>query len=122
VPKLCLDYRRSCGNPYVQLVTLITRDGTKLRVRLYGIDAPEVRHGKKPGQPFGEEAKRALAEKVLRKDVTLKVNPRKLASQIAYSNVSCALCPPLPKKGTIQLLYTPCYPCCRLNNCWIYLI
>jgi hypothetical protein len=41
-------------------VTLITRDGTKLRVRLYGIDAPEMRHEKKPGQPFGETAKRAL--------------------------------------------------------------
>ena len=54
-------------------VTLITRDGTKLRVRLYGIDAPEVQHEKKPGQPFGEEAKRALAGKVLRKEVTLTI-------------------------------------------------
>jgi endonuclease YncB( thermonuclease family) len=54
-------------------VTLITRDGSKLRVRLYGIDAPEVRHGRKPGQGFGEEAKRALAGKVLRKDVTLTI-------------------------------------------------
>jgi endonuclease YncB( thermonuclease family) len=30
---------------------------TKLRLRLLGIDAPEVPHGKKPGQPFGEEAR-----------------------------------------------------------------
>lgn len=57
-------------------VTLITRDGTKLRVRLYGIDAPEVRHEKKPAQPFGEEAKRALAGKVFRKEVTLTIQDR----------------------------------------------
>ena len=54
-------------------VTLITRDGSKRRVRLYGIDAPEVRHGRKPGQAFGEDAKRALAGKVLRKVVTLTI-------------------------------------------------
>jgi len=34
-------------------VTLATREGTKLRVRLYGIDAPEVRHEKMAGQPYG---------------------------------------------------------------------
>ena len=57
-------------------VTLVTRDDAKLRVRLYGIDAPEVRHDGTPGQPFGEEAKRALAAKVLRKDVTLTIQDR----------------------------------------------
>jgi endonuclease YncB( thermonuclease family) len=30
---------------------------TKLRIRLLGIDAPEIPHGNKPGQPFGEEAR-----------------------------------------------------------------
>jgi endonuclease YncB( thermonuclease family) len=50
-------------------VTLVTHDGVKLRVRLYGIDAPEVRHEKKPGQLYGEEAKRALTGKVLLKEV-----------------------------------------------------
>ena len=54
-------------------VTLEMRDGAKLRVRLYGIDAPEVRHDKKPGQPFSEEARWALAEKILRKNVILTV-------------------------------------------------
>jgi len=57
-------------------VTLITWDGTKFRVRLYGIDAPEVRHDGKPGQPFGEEAKRALAGKVLRKEVTITIQDK----------------------------------------------
>ncbi len=37
-----------------------TADGTKLRLRLLGIDAPEVPHGKEPGQPFGEEAREYL--------------------------------------------------------------
>ena len=32
-------------------------NGTKLRIRFLGIDAPEIAHGKKPGQPFGEEAR-----------------------------------------------------------------
>jgi len=34
-----------------------TSNQTKLRLRLLGIDAPEVSHGKKPGQPYGEEAR-----------------------------------------------------------------
>ena len=35
----------------------LTANGTKLRVRLLGVDAPEVPHSTKPGQPFGEEAR-----------------------------------------------------------------
>ncbi len=49
-------------------------EGTKLTIRLYGIDAPEtekVNHRtgvvSKPGQPYGEEAEKALKEKVLGK-------------------------------------------------------
>lgn len=37
--------------------------------RLYGIDAPEVAHGHKPGQPYGEEALRELKKLVLGKSV-----------------------------------------------------
>ncbi len=37
-------------------ITALTSEGTKLRLRLIGIDAPEAPHGDKPGQPFGEEA------------------------------------------------------------------
>jgi endonuclease YncB( thermonuclease family) len=55
---------------------MVTNEGTKLRVRLYGIDAPETvkmnrRTGivSKPGQPYGEEAYRVLESKVLRKRV-----------------------------------------------------
>ncbi len=38
-------------------VTAVTSEGTKLRLRLLGIDAPEVPHGEKPGQPYGEDAR-----------------------------------------------------------------
>lgn len=54
-------------------VTVFTPEGTKLRVRLFGIDAPEVPHGRKPGQPFGEQAQQALERKLLGKPVTLEV-------------------------------------------------
>ncbi len=54
-------------------LTLLTREGTRLRVRLYGIDAPEVRHEEMPGQPHGEEAKDALAALVLGRIVTVAI-------------------------------------------------
>ncbi len=38
-------------------ITALTSNQTKLRLRLLGIDAPEVPHGDRPGQPFGEEAR-----------------------------------------------------------------
>ncbi len=38
-------------------VVAVTGNGTKLRLRLLGIDAPEVPHSDKPGQPYGEEAR-----------------------------------------------------------------
>ena len=61
-------------------VQVMTGEGTKLKVRLYGIDAPETpkvnrRTGKvnKPGQPYGEEAERALAQKIVGKTVRLEI-------------------------------------------------
>lgn len=41
-------------------LTAITDNGTKLRIRLLGIDAPEIPHSQNPGQPFGEEARDCL--------------------------------------------------------------
>jgi endonuclease YncB( thermonuclease family) len=52
---------------------LVTGEGTKLKVRLYGIDAPEIRHERVPGQPFGREAKDALTELALGRKVTLEI-------------------------------------------------
>jgi micrococcal nuclease len=61
-------------------VTVVTDEGTKLKVRLYGIDAPETakmnhRTGvvSKPGQPYGNEAYRALESKVLGKRVKVQI-------------------------------------------------
>jgi micrococcal nuclease len=54
-------------------VALTTREGTKLRVRLYGIDAPEVRHEKMAGQPYGKEAREALAALTLGRRVTVEI-------------------------------------------------
>ena len=53
---------------------------SKVKVRFYGIDAPETEksnrktgHVSKPGQPYGEEAYQALREKVQRQKVRLDV-------------------------------------------------
>lgn len=55
-------------------------NGTRVKVRLYGIDAPETqkvnyRTGRvnKPGQPAGNEAWEALNKKIHRKRVQIKV-------------------------------------------------
>jgi micrococcal nuclease len=45
-------------------LTVFTANGTKLRVRLLGIDAPEIPRGTKPGQPYGEEARTYLSQLV----------------------------------------------------------
>jgi micrococcal nuclease len=61
-------------------VTAVTNEGMKLKIRLYGIDAPEIQHINRrtgilarPGQPYGEEARRALEGKVLRKRVKVQI-------------------------------------------------
>jgi endonuclease YncB( thermonuclease family) len=61
-------------------IHLTTLEQTKLRVRLYGIDAPETpkinnRTGRvnKPGQPYGDEAWKALERKIMGKQVKLDI-------------------------------------------------
>jgi micrococcal nuclease len=61
-------------------IHLTTLEQTKLRVRLYGIDAPETPkanahtgHINKPGQPYGEESWKALAGKIKGAQVKLDV-------------------------------------------------
>ena len=46
-------------------LTAMTDDKRQLKVRLHGIDAPEL------GQPFGQASKRALSDMVFGKQVTL---------------------------------------------------
>ena len=61
-------------------LNLETTEGTKLKIRLYGIDTPETekinrRTGliSKQGQPYGEEAYRTLESKVLSKKVKVDI-------------------------------------------------
>ena len=46
--------------------------GIIFRVRLVGIDAPEKRRGKRPEQPYAEEARKYLEDLILGKKVTIK--------------------------------------------------
>lgn len=55
------------------ILTARTKESTKLRIRLAGIDAPEIPHGTTPGQPFGNDATRFMAHLVLGKTVTVAV-------------------------------------------------
>lgn len=47
--------------------------GTKVKIRLYGVDAPETPKPKKPGQPGGEEAFQVLYNKVYGKTVQVQI-------------------------------------------------
>lgn len=53
-------------------LTVATRDGTR-KVRLYGIDAPEVRHERTPGQQGGAEARQALKSLTLGRTVRVDI-------------------------------------------------
>lgn len=50
-------------------VQAITPEGTKLKVRLYGIDAPETSKGAKPGEPFGNASRDYLASLISQRSV-----------------------------------------------------
>lgn len=52
---------------------LTTREQSRLKVRLYGIDAPETKKPDTPGQPHGEVAKRTLMYKVMGRRVTAEI-------------------------------------------------
>ena len=61
-------------------IHLTTPEQTKLKIRLYGIDAPETdkinnKTGRvnKPGQPYGEESMSALANKIMGKKVKVDI-------------------------------------------------
>lgn len=54
-------------------VLLATREYSRLKVRLYGIDAPETTKPDSPGQPFGEVARRTLMYKIMGRQVSAEV-------------------------------------------------
>jgi endonuclease YncB( thermonuclease family) len=106
---LCLSFSPAYAKPIIRTVegtvtkvsdgdTInVNSDGTKLKVRLYGIDAPETEkvnrrtgYVSKPGQPYGEEACRALLEKVSGKKVKLDIMDidryRRMVSMVWFGN------------------------------------
>ncbi len=52
---------------------LVTREESRLKVRLYGVDAPETPKPDTPGQPFGAVAKRTLMYKIMGRQVTAEI-------------------------------------------------
>ncbi len=61
-------------------IQITTAEQTKLKVRLYGIDAPETdkinNHTgqvSKPGQPHGKESRKALKDKIMGKKVKVEI-------------------------------------------------
>ena len=61
-------------------IHISTPEQTKLKVRLYGIDAPETpkinnrtRQINKPGQPYGEDSWKALQDKIMGKQVKVDI-------------------------------------------------
>ena len=55
---------------------VISRNAGKVKVRLYGIDAPETDKPGKPGQPVGSQAKRMLMYKILGRTVNVEVRDK----------------------------------------------
>lgn len=54
-------------------VLLATREESRLKVRLYGIDAPETKKPDNPGQPYGAVAKRTLMYKITGRRVVAEI-------------------------------------------------
>lgn len=54
-------------------ILLTTRKESRLKIRLYGIDAPETKKPGKPGQKFGDIAKRTLMYKIMGRKVTAEI-------------------------------------------------
>jgi endonuclease YncB( thermonuclease family) len=52
---------------------LATPDRSRLRVRLYGIDAPETAKPDRPGQPFGAIARRTLMYKIMGRQISAEI-------------------------------------------------
>lgn len=47
--------------------------GQMYKCRLYGVDAPEIPHGRKPGQPYGEQSMRELKNLTLGKTIDVEI-------------------------------------------------
>jgi len=57
-------------------ILLTTREERRLKVRLYGIDAPETRKPDRGGQRFGDISRRTLMYKIMGRRVTAEIIDR----------------------------------------------
>ena len=73
-------------------VSLKGKDGSSINCRVDSIDAPETAHpeAKKPGQIYGEDAKKTLQDMILNKEVTVKVTKPSQADK-NYGRTSCQI-------------------------------
>ena len=74
-------------------VQAVTPEGTKLKVRLHGIDAPETPKGKIPGEPFGNDSLNYLAALVTQKFVRGEIRDidryRRIKSGTTFQMFDC---------------------------------
>jgi endonuclease YncB( thermonuclease family) len=54
-------------------IVLATREESRLKVRLYGIDAPETQKPDSAGQPYGDVSKRMLMYKIMGRRVSAEI-------------------------------------------------
>lgn len=54
-------------------VLLATREKSRLKVRLYGIDAPETKKPDRPGQPYGDLSRQTLKQKIIGRRVAAEI-------------------------------------------------
>ncbi|MDD2899598.1 MAG: thermonuclease family protein [Desulfuromonadaceae bacterium] len=54
-------------------ILLTTREESRLKVRLYGVDAPETKKPDSPGQAYGDMSKRTLMYKIMGRQVTAEI-------------------------------------------------
>lgn len=80
--------------------------GPEYKCRLYGIDAPETRHGRKAGQPYGDEAAKELKRLILSQTVEVTTTGAK-----TYNREVCQL-----KKDGIDINLEMV----RLGYAWAY--
>lgn len=54
-------------------VMMATRGDSKLKIRLYGIDAPETKKPHTSGQPYGDKSKKTLMLKIMGRQISAEI-------------------------------------------------
>lgn len=97
-------------------ITAVTSNQTKLRIRILGIDAPEIPHGKKPGRPFGEDARdyltRLIGCRTIRVETYGPDRYKRILAVVFLAPTSVNV--EMVELGLAELYRSaPCKACCR---------